>query len=274
MELYDEVSRELSRTLTIRYSSSFSLSSRLFDKNIQPHIYAIYGLVRIADEIVDTYRGNNQAKLLDTLESETYRALTDGYSTNPIVHAFAKTAQQYGIEKSLIAPFFASMRMDIGNAYTADDYEAYIYGSAEVIGLMCLKVFCDGDTSLYKETERGARALGAAYQKINFLRDLADDYERLGRAYFPNISIDDFQNTDRDSIIADIKNDLLNAKTAIQILPKSTRRAVAASYTMYMALTKKLSATPAEEILKSRIRITSSVKVYLAIRSLVSGGRL
>lgn len=197
MELYDSVSREINELITRRYSTSFGLSSTLFPRPLRTHIYAIYGLVRIADEIVDTYRGNDARELLDELETDTYRSIGSGYSANPVVHAYALTARTFGIERPVIEAFFSSMRMDItGYENTPENYERYIHGSAEAVGLMCLSAFVDGDTELYGELSGGASALGAAYQKINFLRDLASDTSELDRWYFPGSTYQTFDDED------------------------------------------------------------------------------
>ena len=208
MELYSKVSSLLAQLLTRKYSSSFSSASRLFPKQVQIHIYNIYGLVRVADEIVDTYDGNGKRALLDNLEQEVYDAIERGFSANPIVQAFSETAKSNAITKELIAPFFESMRMDISQkSFNKQEYETYIYGSAEVIGLMCLKVFCEHSGGTYKTLKPGAQRLGAAYQKVNFLRDMAADYMELGRVYFPNVTYENFNEHEKLAIINDIHTD-------------------------------------------------------------------
>lgn len=266
MELYKDVSYQLSKRLTLQYSTSFGKSSTLFSKAIQPHIYAIYGLVRIADEVVDTYPGDNKAKVLDDLEVETYQAIALGYSTNPIVHAFALTAQQYGITKELIAPFFKSMRMDLTpQTYTRSTYDAYIYGSAEVIALMCLRVFTRGSAAQYEQLAPGAKALGAAYQKVNFLRDIASDYRERGRVYFPGVQFETFSEADKQTIIEAIKADFATAEPAVNALPISARSAVRLSFLYYQELLKKLERTPTATIKTTRIRIPNSQKLALLV---------
>lgn len=271
MELYQQTSRELSQLLTERYSTSFSMSSRLFSKSIRPHIYAIYGLVRIADEIVDTYRGDNAADLLHELEAETERAITTGYSTNPIVHAFADTAREFTIDTSLINPFFVSMQMDLSpQHYTQKLYETYIYGSAEVIGLMCLRVFCKGDDVAYKKLESGAKALGAAYQKVNFLRDVQSDAETLNRMYFPAVTFETFTNKQKKRIEADIEADFAKARPALAALPAGARTALMMSYDYYYALFQKLKDTDVADLKRTRVRLNNGLKVaLLAKRSLL-----
>lgn len=273
MDLYADVSYENSRHLTLRYSTSFGISSRFFSKDIQPHIYAIYGLVRIADEIVDTYKGPDSAKLLDDLEQSTYDALKSGFSTNPIVHAFALTSRTYGIDRTLIEPFFYSMRMDLEpQNYSPANYKKYIHGSAEVVGLMCLRVFCNGNNTKYDQLEPGAAALGSAYQKVNFLRDLAADYKELGRLYFPGVTFETFDETAKQHIVSDIKKDFDAALPALRRLPPSCRKATQISYVYYLDLLKKLENTPAATIKTTRIRVPSRRKLELIIRTLVREG--
>lgn len=270
MELYDKVSYENSRHLTLRYSTSFGISSRFFSAAIQPHIYAIYGLVRVADEIVDTYKGKDVSEQLSGLEAETYRAIHVGFSTNPIVHAFAKTAVHHGIDKQLIEPFFASMRMDlVPHEYSAKDYKKYIHGSAEVVGLMCLRVFVDGNDARYEKLRPGASALGSAYQKVNFLRDMAADYRELGRLYFPGMSFETFGEQEKREIIKDIKKDFKDALPALHELPGSSKKATTISYTYYRELLKKLEETPVEIIKQKRIRVAPKHKLGLLIKTLV-----
>lgn len=272
MELYDQVAYENSRHLTLRYSTSFGLSSRLFGKPIQPHIYAIYALVRIADEIVDTYKGANSLELLDSLEKHVYATIKTGYSTDLVVHAFARTARQYGIDKTLIAPFFSSMRMDLSpQTYNTKNYQAYIHGSAEVVGLMCLRVFLHGDQRRYDELAPGAAALGSAYQKVNFLRDLAADYKELGRLYFPDVTYDSFDEAAKQQIIADINHDFALALPALRKLPASSRKATLMSYVYYSELLAKLSRTPAATIKHTRVRVPSARKFALLLRTATVG---
>jgi len=266
MDLYKKVAYENSRNLTLRYSTSFGVSSRLFSKTIQPHIYAIYALVRIADEIVDTYKGMDSLKLLNDLEQLVYSTVKTGYSTDLTVHAFAQTARAFGIDKKLIAPFFESMRMDLApQNYDSKNYAAYIHGSAEVVGLMCLRVFLNNDEKHYIELAPGAGALGAAYQKVNFLRDLASDHKELGRLYFPGVTFDSFNEQAKQLIIKDIKNDFATALPALRRLPASSRKATLTSYVYYSELLKKLENTPVETIKHTRIRVPSHRKLTLLV---------
>lgn len=272
MDVYSTLAYETSRRITLAYSSSFGLSSRLFSKRIRPHIYAIYGLVRIADEIVDGGAVTNAASLLDELETSTYRAIVDGYSTNPVVHAFALTARQYGIERELIEPFFASMRLDLSpQTYTADLYRDYIYGSAEVIGLMCLKVFCGKQPELYTDLTPGARALGAAYQKVNFLRDMAADYHTLHRFYFPDSTFDTFDATAKQSIIDDIHRDFMTAQTAVERLPAGAKRAVLTSYQYYYRLFERLDRASVDTIKQQRVRLPAAEKLWVLLQTAATG---
>jgi 15-cis-phytoene synthase len=271
--LYDRVCLAASRDLTRRYSTSFSLASKSFPKDIRQQVYNIYGIVRLADEIVDTYGGDDSRQLLDSLEAEVYASLGRGYSSNTIVHAFMLTARQYGIGKDLLAPFFASMAMDApGGRYTPADYKAYIHGSAEVVGLMCLRVFCGGDPDAYRQLRPGAMALGAAFQKVNFLRDLSDDHARLGRFYFPKGSFEAFDEAAKQAVIADIRHDLEQARPAIRALPSSVRPAVATAAVMYGALLEKLEATPADTLRQQRVRIGDGRKLWLFARAAVTRG--
>ena len=266
MELYEKTSYELSRRLTLRYSSSFGMSSRLFDSSIRRHIYAVYGLVRIADEIVDTYTGPDARQQLDELEAQTYAAMKRGYSANPIVHAFGLTAAKYGIDSSLIKPFFASMRMDLTpREYTDAHYERYIYGSAEVIGLMCLRIFCLGDDDQYQLLAPGARALGAAYQKVNFLRDVAADYVELGRMYFPGVTYETFSDESKQAIVTSIETDFAMADSALSKLPRSSKAAVMLSVSYYRQLLYRLKAAPVSVLKTQRLRISTPKKLWLLL---------
>lgn len=270
MDLYDRVTQAMSMLLTKQYSTSFSSASRLFPTKMRHHIYNIYGLVRLADEVVDSYKGKDAPKLLKDLEQETYAALNRGYSTNPVVHAFQLTAVQFGIKQDLIEPFFASMLMDTKpQSYSPELYERYIHGSAEVIGLMCLRVFCDGNEKQYGTLAPGAAKLGSAYQKVNFLRDMAADYGELERVYFPSVSYETFDQQDKMDIIRDITHDFAAAKPYIDKLPMEARRAVLASYRYYLALLHKLEKTPAEVIKQKRIRLPNNRKAMLLLGSAI-----
>lgn len=274
MDLYTKLSFDLSRQLTNSYSTSFGLSSRLFSREIRRHIYAIYGLVRIADEIVDTYKGDDQKLILNNLEDQIYSSMNSGYSSNPIVHSFVVTAKKFGIDRDLIEPFFESMRKDIGNAYKPSDYKEYIYGSAEVVGLMCLKVFCFGDEDRYTMLAPGARALGSAYQKVNFLRDMRQDNKELGRVYFPNVSFKSFSNKDKKIIEADIEKDYINARESINALPISSRVAVSTSYRYYQELLSGLKQCSARGIKSRRVRVADSKKLIIMLIAILRLGKV
>jgi phytoene/squalene synthetase len=268
MELYNTVAKELSHHLTVRYSTSFSSASKLYAANIRPHIFAIYGWVRVADEIVDTYRGKDAGDRLDDFRSDTYHAIKTGFSTNPIIQAFADTCTRYRIDKPLIEPFITSMRYDLKppKNYTKQLYEDYIYGSAQVVGLMCLKVFTGGDTKQYESLRMGAESLGAAFQKVNFLRDFASDTNVLHRHYFPGVRGNILSEADKQAIIKDIKHDFTHSLPALAELPDNCRTAVTAATKYYYALLKKLEATPAAIISKERVRVPDWKKAEILAR--------
>lgn len=267
MELYDTTSQAISRLLMQSYSTSFSSSTFLFPPATRRHIYNIYGLVRIADEIVDSYGGKDALSLLDNLEKEVFDAVSREYSTNPIVHSFALTAKQYTLDARHISAFFKSMRLDLSpQTYTDNLYKEYIHGSAEVIGLMCLPILCDGDKQLVKALSDGARHLGAAYQKVNFLRDLRADHEELGRLYFPGLTYTQFDDEAKMAIIRDIKDDFALALPTINQLPKRARPAIWLSYRYYTSLLKKLERASAHDIKSKRIRLTGLQKSLLFVQ--------
>lgn len=272
MDLYNQVSARCARLITKSYSSSFSAATMLLHENIRSDIYNIYALVRVADEIVDTYRGDNARNLLNDYEQNTYRALNSGYSTDIVIHAFQLTARKYGVTKDLLEPFFSSMRTDIDppKRMSQKEYELYIYGSAEVVGLMCLAVYCADDKKLAENLTPGAKKLGAAFQKVNFLRDLADDSDRLGRHYFPNTSAV-LTEQDKKRIVEDIQSDFVEAYQAITQLPQSSKRAVMTAYTYYHELLHKLEKTPIEQIYKQRISVPTAQKIWLTTKALMRG---
>ncbi len=265
MDTYTSVAAELSRLLTIRYSTSFGSASRLYDSSIRPHIFNIYGWVRVADEIVDTYKGDDAREVLDNFKKDTYRALETGFSTNPIIHSFVATAKQYKFGSELIDPFLSSMEMDITPPvkYTRALYDKYIYGSAQVVGLMCLRVFTDGNESTYAHLKPGAEALGAAFQKVNFLRDFAEDTRTLGRSYFPEVKNNILDDATKDKIVLDIKHDFSHSIPALHQLPKNSKTAVTVATRYYFALLIKLDETPASIISTSRVRITDLKKAQI-----------
>lgn len=267
MDLYSLTSQEMSRLLTLKYSTSFGMAIKWVDSSIRNNIFSIYGLVRLADEIVDTYAGPDSVKLLNSLEKETYDAIERGYSVNPVVHAFQVTVRDYNIPKTLIKPFFASMRIDIDTPrhLSQKQYETYIHGSAEVVGLMCLKVFVAGDKEQYNRLSLGATRLGAAFQKVNFLRDFAADSQILGRVYFPNVTNKVINDIEKQAIIADIQTDFMVAEKYIFSLPNNARVAVAISYKYYQSLLDKLDSTPASVICVKRVRTSNFKKFFIMV---------
>ena len=262
------------------YSTSFGLAARLLEPRVRVHVRTIYALVRIADEIVDGAAAGagidqaGQRTLLDDLEREVALTLDRGFSTNLVVHAFGLTARACGIDATLTAPFFASMRRDLDPApFTEAGVAEYIYGSAEVIGLMCLRTFLQAappTPTLQHDLEDGARHLGAAFQKINFLRDLAADHEALGRNYFPGVDLRRMTDADRDRILDDIDVDLVTAERVLALLPPGSRRAVAAAHGLFAELAVRLRATPATQLLRSRVRVSDPRKLVIAVRAVVT----
>ena len=272
MEQYTKTSYKLARTVTLDYSTSFSQSSQLFSSAIRNDIYAIYGLVRVADEVVDTYQGGDRTSVINELEAHTLQSLKTGFSPNPLVHAFVTTARRYGIGADLVKPFFKSMQMDLEPLmYTPKLYAEYIYGSAEVIGLMCLKVFCN-DEAEYKKQAAGARALGSAYQKVNFLRDIKADYDDRGRVYFPGVIFDTFNDTQKAAIVKDIQQDFKTARPAVAKLPTNARKAVALSFDYYSELLNKLEQTSANNIKAGRIRVSDIKKLQILLKHRIKLG--
>jgi phytoene synthase len=269
MTLYDRTSLECSKLITTRYSTSFSLGIRTLDKKFRAPIYSIYGFVRFADEIVDTFHDHDKFELLDRFETDTYRAIEEKISLNPVLHSFQWVINGYGIERELIDAFLKSMRMDLNNnTYNQKGYESYIYGSAEVIGLMCLRVFTEGDDTLYQELKEPARRLGSAFQKVNFLRDIRSDYFERGRVYFPGIDFSQFKSADKKAIEEDIQQDFNAAYAGIIRLPKGARKGVYLSYIYYLKLFEKIKKLSPESILQKRIRIPDLKKLALIIPTL------
>jgi phytoene/squalene synthetase len=270
IKLFDDTSIAMSRKLALNYSTSFSLGIRLLSKDSRWAVFSIYGLVRVADEIVDTFHGYNKEKMLLDFKAQTYQAMEDGISTNPVLHAFQLAANQFGIGKDLIEPFFQSMEEDLDtSAHNAESYSEYIYGSAEVVGLMCLKVFCSGDDAQYNHLVPFARSLGAAFQKVNFLRDIRSDVDERGRVYFPGVDFNHFTDADKYEIIQDVKKDFSHAYKGIVQLPVGCRLGVYTAYIYYLKLLEKIERTTAVDILESRIRIPNSQKIALLAQSFV-----
>ena len=270
IKLFDETSIAMSRRLALNYSTSFSLGIRLLSKECRWAIFSIYGLVRVADEIVDTFHGYNKEQMLMDFKSQTYRAMEEGISTNPVLHAFQLAANQYGVGKELIEPFFNSMEEDLDtSSHNVQSYTEYIYGSAEVVGLMCLKVFCNGNDQQYNDLVPFARSLGAAFQKVNFLRDIRSDVEERGRVYFPGVDFNQFSDSDKYAIIQDVKNDFTHAYKGIVQLPVGCRLGVYTAYIYYLKLLEKIERTTAVDILESRVRIPNTQKIALLAQSFV-----
>lgn len=266
--LFDQVSIKTSRMITRSYSTSFSLGIWCLDKKFRDPIYAIYGFVRLADEIVDTFHGFPKRQLLEQFTRDTYQAIDHGISLNPVLNAFQEVVHQYGIESSLINQFLHSMEMDLDDrTYSEDDYAEYILGSAEVVGLMCLRVFCEGNDQDYQNLKDPAMKLGSAFQKINFLRDVQADYQQLGRTYFPGVDLDQFDDQTKKEIERDIANDFYLGFQGIKALPKGARFGVYIAYMYYHQLFRRICGTPAHEILKSRIRIPNQRKYGLILSS-------
>ncbi|WP_282630978.1 phytoene/squalene synthase family protein [Empedobacter sedimenti] len=267
-QLFDELSYSVSKMTTQKYSTSFSLGILALKPSIRSAIYAIYGYVRLADEIVDSFHGYNKEKLLKRLRKETLHALNERISLNPILQSFQETVNYYKIDKELINQFLSSMEMDLQQIeYDTDLYKSYILGSAEVVGLMCLQVFTDGNKDKYEELKPYAMKLGSAFQKINFLRDLKEDYHILGRTYFPNVDISGFDNKIKYAIEKEIEEEFDEALIGIKKLPASSIFGVYLAYKYYLSLFKKIKKKSSKEILNGRIRIANSEKVFVAFKS-------
>lgn len=268
LDLYDTICFKTSKLTTKSYSTSFSLGIKTLAKKFHDPIYAIYGFVRFADEIVDTFHHQDKKQMLADFKSQTHLAITQKHSLNPILHAFQSVVNQYNIDLELIDTFLYSMEMDLSDIdYDQPTYEKYILGSAEVVGLMCLCVFCEGKQNEYKTLKPYAMKLGAAFQKINFLRDLNNDYFNLGRVYFPHLKIDQFDEAAKKAIEADIDMDFQEGLEGIRLLPNGARFGVYVAYAYYYALFKKISNTPPKVILEARVRISNSHKYFLILSS-------
>ncbi|RYY37909.1 MAG: phytoene/squalene synthase family protein [Sphingobacteriaceae bacterium] len=270
MQLYNDTCFGCSKLITQKYSTSFSIGIKAFGKKFRAPIYAIYGFVRYADEIVDTFHDYDKETLIGDFKIETYKAIEKGVSLNPVLHSFQAIVNKYGINRELIEAFLTSMEMDLyATAYDDETYRAYIYGSAEVIGLMCLKVFCDNDDQLYRSLLPMACSLGAAFQKVNFLRDVKADKEERGRVYFPDVDFNNFTEQDKRNIEQDILKDFDNAFEGIKQLPRGTKLGVYIAYIYYKQLFKKISGMPACTVLKKRVRISDSQKMALYAKAVL-----
>ncbi|MBT3588237.1 MAG: phytoene/squalene synthase family protein [Flavobacteriaceae bacterium] len=271
-KLFDDISNESATLITKKYSTSFSIAVALLAPGIRQAIYNIYGFVRVADEIVDSFEGYPQEDILNRFEEEYSYALKLGISTNPIINAFQKTVIKYSIDDNLVRAFLRSMRADLSKQIYAnkEEMEDYIYGSADVVGLMCLKVFVNGDTKEYDRLKDAAMRLGSAFQKVNFLRDLKQDYAHLNRTYFPNIDPENLTTEDKNKIVQEIKEDFNAAYIGIKELPKEARFGVYVAYKYYLQLLKNINKTPAEVLMDKRIRVSTLLKTYLLFQSYIS----
>lgn len=268
MQLFHQLSNECSKLTTEKYSTSFSGAILLLHADMRKPIYNIYGFVRFADEIVDTFHDFDKAGLLEDFKRQTYEALEKGISLNPILHSFQQTINKYQIDRALVDAFFSSMEMDLHrHSYDMQGFQQYIYGSAEVVGLMCLYVFCNGDKKKFEQLKPHAQALGAAFQKINFLRDSKADYQNLKRTYFPAVDFNNFTAQCKQQIEDDIQYDLQKAYEGIVQLPLTARYGVYLAYKYYLSLFKKIKRTEANKLLSKRIRITDYHKAFIFLRT-------
>lgn len=268
IEKFHKVSAKCSEITTTGYSTSFSSAIRLLHPDMRQPIYNIYGFVRFADEIVDTFHEYDKASLLADFKKETYATLTRGISLNPILNSFQKTVDQYNIDHELIDAFFHSMEMDLTQrAYDKENFNEYVYGSAEVVGLMCLYVFCEGKKEVYEKLKSSARALGAAFQKVNFLRDIKADYNGLSRMYFPGCDFNNFTASDKKQIEEDIYNDFKKAYAGLIKLPMKSRFGVYVAYKYYLSLFKKIKSLEPARVLEARIRIPDYKKAMIVLRA-------
>lgn len=270
-DLFDIVSQECSKKVTQTYSTSFSIATRLLGPSIRRDIYNIYGFVRFADEIVDSFHDYDKKLLFHRFEAELDQALTERISLNPILNAFQNTVHKYNIDQKLIQTFMASMRQDLTKStyHTVEEFNDYIYGSADVVGLMCLQVFVKGNSEKYNELKTGAMNLGSAFQKVNFLRDLKEDHETLNRAYFPSIDLNSLDEASKSKIITEIKENFRMGYQGILLLPQEARLGVFVAYRYYRRLLIKLERTPAEKIKNTRIRVPNLEKIGLLTGSYV-----
>jgi len=263
-QLFTDTSLACAQLITRRYSTSFSLGIRTLDKALHRAIYAVYGFVRWADEIVDTFHSRDKAALLAGFEADTYAAIAAGFSLNPVLHAFQWAVNTYQIDHEFIDAFLRSMEMDLEDKnYRQELYEQYIYGSAEVVGLMCLRVFCQGQPALFEQLKAPARRLGAAFQKVNFLRDIRSDYEERGRVYFPGLRYEQFDDEAKRVVEADIRADFEAAYEGIRQLPRTARLGVYLAYIYYLKLFYKLRKAPAAQVLAERVRLPDNTKLLL-----------
>lgn len=268
ISLFHKVTQQCSEVVTENYSTSFSSAIRLLNKDLRSPVHNIYGFVRFADEIVDTFHEFDKAELLARFKAETFEAIDRKISLNPILHSFQLTVNKYNIDHALIESFFRSMQMDIEIKMHAEhSYSEYIYGSAEAVGLMCLYVFCEGDSKLFKELQSSARALGAAFQKVNFLRDVKDDHNCLNRTYFPGVDFKNFTSINKREIELEIAKDFQKAAEGIFRLPWKARFGVYVAYKYYLTLFRKIRNAEPSDILEQRIRIPRYRKAMILVRA-------
>ena len=269
-ERFDTLSATCSRETTRLYSTSFSLGILFFKKEIRQPIYAIYGFVRLADEIVDSFHNYPKSEMLSEFKAETFRAIDRGISINPVINSFQQVVNQFGIQHQLIIQFLDSMEMDLGEqTYDAEKYEQYIMGSAQVVGLMCLHVFTNGNENEFERLKASAMKLGSAFQKVNFLRDVNADYQELNRTYFPGVNLSTFSDENKRLIEQDILSELDEALNGIRQLPRSCRKGVYLAYVYYKQLFRKIAKVPAEKVMSERIRVSNGHKFYLMFDSLI-----
>lgn len=270
--IFDDLARACSRGVTSRYSTSFSKAVNLLAPSIRQDVHNIYGFVRFADEIVDTFHGYDQEQLLNKFEEDFYLALKMGISLNPILHSFQGTVLKYDIDITLVDAFIRSMKMDLYKTqyHSIEDYKGYIYGSADVVGLMCLKVFVNGNNDLYEKLKESAMHLGSAFQKVNFLRDIKNDFEILNRSYFPQVDLRNLDSQTKAGIIAEIEADFRAAYVGICELPAEAKLGVYAAYTYYSQLLRKLKKTPSADIMETMIRVNDVAKFGLLLKSYVN----
>ena len=266
-KIFDSISEDLSKVVTQKYSTSFTMATRLLHKSIRQDIYNVYGFVRIADEIVDTFHQYPKEKILDRFEKDVYISIDQKISINPILNSFQKTVNKYNIDLKLIDAFLKSMRWDLNKKVYDEvkDYKEYIYGSADSVGLMCLKIFVKGDDFLFNKLKEYAMALGSAFQKVNFLRDINADFETLERTYFPKLDVNKFDEISKKNIIDEIENDFKLALKGIFLLPNEARFGVYTAYRYYFKLLEKLKKTPSMKIKDSRIRVPDYQKALILL---------
>lgn len=268
MDLYSNTSLGCSKIFTTEYSTSFSKAVSRLHPSIQDDIYAIYGFVRIADEIVDTFHDHPKREMLADFRAQAYQSIEQKISTNPILNSFQLVVNKYNVSRDLIESFLESMRMDLEQQEHSDEsYKKYIYGSAEVVGLMCLKVFCNGNQQLYDELTQPARSLGEAFQKVNFLRDLKSDFEERGRIYFPSVDFTYFSDEEKRKIEDDIEADLQKSLEGIRKLPRKAKLGVYIAYVYFKALLNRIKRVKAANLMNERIRVSNPMKFFLMIKA-------